>query len=164
MGALAVDPLGIVGDGGRAAFETELLARTPRDARERAADIDARAMSAQASAEEEQEALRALWPAYFADPERAPEMPAVRMSIAAYAGLMEEVSEGVEEAARALASGNVRYGVLAGAGSPIPWGQAARASAELSPSAFLTVVPGAGHFPWIEAPGCLRDAIGRLHD
>jgi len=41
-------------------------------------------------------------------------------------------------------------------------GQAAQASAELSSQGSLTVIPGAGHFPWFEAPGCVRDAIQQL--
>jgi len=62
----------------------------------------------------------------------------------------------------ALAATPVPYIVLAGAGSPLPWGQAARATAELSPNGFLAVVPGAGHFPWFEQPGCVRAALARL--
>jgi pimeloyl-ACP methyl ester carboxylesterase len=61
-----------------------------------------------------------------------------------------------------LAASPVRYGVLAGGSSPIPWGQAARATVELSPRAFLKVVPAAGHFPWFEQPGCVRAALARL--
>ena len=60
------------------------------------------------------------------------------------------------------ATSEVPYGVVAGAGSPMPWGQAARASAELSARAFLIVVPAAGHFPWLDAPGCVRAALQRL--
>jgi pimeloyl-ACP methyl ester carboxylesterase len=40
LGALAVDPLGVVGDGGMAAFEAEMLARTPSQDRERAHELD----------------------------------------------------------------------------------------------------------------------------
>ena len=56
----------------------------------------------------------------------------------------------------------MQYGVLAGGASPMPWGQAARATVELSPRAFLKVVPAAGHFPWLDEPGCVRAALNRL--
>jgi pimeloyl-ACP methyl ester carboxylesterase len=161
-GALAIDPLGIVGDGGMAAFDSEMYARTPKEHRERARELDQRAMAGEGTAEDDLESLRLVWPAYFADPENAPPMPPIRISVAAYSGIIGEVTAGTDEVAAALAAGQVSYGVIAGAGSPMPWGLAARASSELSPRAFLTIVPAAGHFPWVEAPGCVRDALRRL--
>ena len=86
----------------------------------------------------------------------------VRMSVPAYSGIIAEVMTGLDEVADALSSGGVPYGVIAGGASPMPWGQAARASAELSARAVLTVIPAAGHFPWLEVPGCVRDALQRL--
>jgi pimeloyl-ACP methyl ester carboxylesterase len=162
LGVLAVDPLGIVGDGGMAAFEAEMIARTPKDRRTRAHELDERAMAGQGTAEDGLESLSIVWPAYFADPDNAPPMPALRMSVPAYSGIIAEVTTGLEQVAEALGSGELPYGVIAGAASPMPWGQAARASVELSPRAVLTVVPGAGHFPWLEVPGCVRDALQRL--
>jgi pimeloyl-ACP methyl ester carboxylesterase len=162
IGVLAVDPLGIVGDGGMAAFEAEMFARTPKDRRERAHELDQRAMAGKGTPEEALESLNIVWPAYFADPDNAPPMPPVRMSVPAYSGIIAEVTAGLEEVADALRSGEVPYGVIAGAGSPMPWGQAARASAELSPRPVLTVVPAAGHFPWLDVPGCVRDSLQRL--
>ena len=162
-GALAIDPLGIVGDGAQAAFEAEMIARTPQEDRQRAQELDERAMAGEGTPEESLESLRLVWPAYFADPENVPPMPPVRMSVEAYSGIIAEVTAGTDVVAAALARGEVPYGVIAGAGSPMPWGQAARASAELSPDAFLVVVPGAGHFPWLEVPGSVRSALRRLH-
>jgi pimeloyl-ACP methyl ester carboxylesterase len=161
-GALAIDPLGIVGDGGMAAFDAEMFARTPREHRERAQELDQRAMAGEGTREDNLESLRLVWPAYFADPENAPPMPPIRTSVAAYSGIIGEVTAGTDEVAAGLAAAQVSYGVIAGAGSPMPWGLAARASAEISSRAFLTVVPAAGHFPWVEAPGCVRDALRRL--
>jgi pimeloyl-ACP methyl ester carboxylesterase len=162
LGALAVDPLGIVGDGGMAAFETEMIARTDKRGRERAHELDQRAMAGRGTAEEALESLRIMWPAYFADPENVPPMPPVQVSVDAYAGIVSEATADTDRVAAELAACPVPYGLLAGAASPIPWGQAARASAELSPRAFLTVVAAAGHFPWFEAPGCVRAALERL--
>jgi pimeloyl-ACP methyl ester carboxylesterase len=162
LGVLSVDPIGVVGDGGTAAFEAEMVARTPKEGRARAQQLDERAMSGDGTADDGLEGLAIMWPAYFADPENVPPLPPIRLSVEAYSGLNDEMTEGLEEIAAALATGSVPYGVVAGAGSPIPWGQAARTTAELSPRAFLTVVPAAGHFPWLEVPGSVRTALQRL--
>jgi pimeloyl-ACP methyl ester carboxylesterase len=164
VGVLAVDPVGVVGDGGVAAFEAEVIARTPRNARERARELDDRAMAGEATAEEDLESMRLVWPAYFADPEGAPAMPAMQVSVEAYSGLIGEITTDTDRVAEQLAKGIVPFGVIAGAASPIPWGQAARMTAELSPRAFLDVVPVAGHFIWLEAPGRVCTAAKRLID
>jgi proline iminopeptidase len=162
LGALAVDPLGIAGDGGMAGFAAEIVARTPKADRERAAELDELAMSGRGTAEDGLESLALMWPAYFADPENAPPMPGLRMCAEAYSAIMADIGEGDDRLAAALGSAPVPYGVVAGAASPMPWGQAARATAELSPHAFLKVVPGAGHFVWLEAPGSVRAALRRV--
>lgn len=162
LGALAVDPLGVVGDGGMVGFEAEIVARTPKAERKRARDLDELAMQGQGTPEQALESLRIVWPSYFADPENIFAMPPIRMSIEAYAGLTGEATADTEQLSAELAASPVRYGVLAGGASPIPWGQAARATVELSPRAFLKVVPAAGHFPWFEQPGCVRAALARL--
>jgi pimeloyl-ACP methyl ester carboxylesterase len=162
LGVLAVEPIGAVGDGGTAAFEAELSARIPREGRKRAQEIDEREMAGTASDAEFHEAMEIWWPAYFADPENAPPMPTMRASSEAYSGIAGEMTVGLERIAAELARGEIPYSVLAGAASPIPWGQAALATVELSPRASLTVVAAAGHFPWIECPGCVGDALRRL--
>lgn len=162
LGALAVDPLGIVGDGGQAAFEAEMNARTPRADRQRQRELDERAMDGQGTTEDLLESVRLVWPAYFADPENVAPMPPVRLSVEAYSGIINEVTTDNDRVAGALAETDVPYGVIAGGASPMPWGQAARASAELSPHAFLKIVPAAGHFLWLDEPGCVRAALKRL--
>ena len=164
LGVLGVDPLGIAGDGGMAAFGDEIMARTPRGDRERAKELDDRAMASEGSAEDALDSLRLIWPSYFADPDGAAPMPPLRMSVEAYYGVINDVTSGTDEVAAALATGDVPYGVVAGAGSPMPWGLAAGATVELSPRAFLRVVPGAGHFPWLEVPGSVRAALLELRD
>jgi proline iminopeptidase len=164
LGMVAIEPIGVVGDGGTAAFEAEVMARTPGEARTRARELDDRATAGEGTPEESVEAITLVWPAYFADPENAPPMPDTAVSIEAYAGLIGEITSDLDPVAAQLATGDVPFGVVAGAGSPIPWGQAARASVELSPGAFLDVVPNAGHFVWLEAPGRVRAALRRLSD
>jgi pimeloyl-ACP methyl ester carboxylesterase len=162
LGALAVEPVGVVGDGGTAAFEAEMTARTPRRDRDRMTELDQRAMDGQGTPEELRESLGLVWPAYFADPARTLPMPELQVSIEAYSNLIAAIGVDTDTVAAGLTQGRARYHVIAGAGSPIPWGQAARATAELSPHGSLTVLPGAGHFPWFEAPGCVRAALERL--
>jgi pimeloyl-ACP methyl ester carboxylesterase len=161
-GVLSVDPIGVVGDGGTAAFEAEMGARTPKAGRARAQALDESAMAGEGTTDDALEGLAIMWPAYFADPDNAPPMPPIRLSVEAYSGLIGEMGGGLDEVGAALATGSVPYGVVAGAASPIPWGQAARTTAELSSRAFLTVIPAAGHFPWLEVPGSVRTALQRL--
>ena len=164
IGVLAVDPLGIAGDGGEAAFEAEMSARTPKDKRARALALDERAMAGEGTDEESLEALELVWPAYWGDPAKAGPMPPIRASVPAYSGLHAEIKPGLAEVAEALGEGRVRYGVVAGAASPLPWGQSALATVELSATAFLELVPASGHFPWLEAPGSVRAGLRRLLD
>ena len=58
LGALAVEPLGVVGDGGMAAFAAEMQARTAKEARDRAQELDERAMAGQGTLEDAVEGLR----------------------------------------------------------------------------------------------------------
>ncbi len=162
LGALAVEPLGVVGDGGMEAFAAEMGARASKEARDRARELDERALAGQGTHEDALESLRLVWASYFGDPENVGAMPPLSISLDAYGGIMSELAEGTDGVAAALAATEVRYGVVAGAASPMPWGQAARASTELSPRAFLKVVPAAGHFPWYEVPGSVRSALKRL--
>jgi pimeloyl-ACP methyl ester carboxylesterase len=162
LGALVVEPIGVVGDGGTAAFEAEMAARTPQAARDRMVELDQRAMAGTGTPAEMHESMELVWPAYFADPAHTFAMPELRISIEAYSGLIHAMAEDADTVAAGLSAGKVRYHVIAGAGSPIPWGQAARASAELSPRGSLIVLAGAGHFPWFEAPGCVRAGLEHL--
>jgi pimeloyl-ACP methyl ester carboxylesterase len=162
LGVLAVDALGIVGDGGRGAFNTEMLSRAPRAGRQRVLELEELEKTRELTSNERLEMRRIIWPSYFADPENVPPMPPYFSSTEAYAGLIAELDRGTDEVAAALATGAVRYGMLAGGASPFPWGQAARTTADLSSNAFLTVIPAAGHFVWHEAPGAVRTELHRL--
>jgi pimeloyl-ACP methyl ester carboxylesterase len=159
LGTLAVESPGLVGDGGVAAFEAELLARVRWDKRERLQVLAEREEAGDATEQDSLEAHAITWPGYFADPEQAPPMPPMRFSNEAFGPLVAAMTEDAPEVANALTVTPVRYTVLAGGASPIPWGQAARTVSDLSATATLTVVPSAGHFVWHEAPGCIRHAL-----
>lgn len=162
IGVLAVDPVGVVGDGGLAASELEIVARTPAPARSRAREIQEHAIAGVATPEETIESLEILWPSYFADPENVPPMPQIDVSVEAYSALIDQVGVDTNQVAAKLASGEVPFGIVAGGASPIPWGQASRTTVNLSPRAFLDVVPDAGHFLWLEEPGRALVALRRL--
>ena len=162
MGTLAVEPIGVVGDGGTAAFEAEIAARVPKEARRRLEEIEARENAGEGTDADFRESMEILWPAYFADPEQAPAAPPMQASSEVFMGINPEMGEGLEAVAAELAKGHILYASIVGAGSPIPWGQASRATVELSPRASLTVLGDAGHFPWIERPGCVGAGLRRL--
>jgi pimeloyl-ACP methyl ester carboxylesterase len=161
LGVLAIDPLGAVGDGGMAAFEAEMLARTPEPARQRAKELDERGMSGEGTEADAREQLRLVWPAYFADPAKAPPMPPFRLSVPANA-LFAEITALLPDLERALPDVRVPLGVLVGARSPMPSQEAGIVSAERVPGAWAVSVPDAGHFPWVEAPGCVAAAVSQL--
>jgi pimeloyl-ACP methyl ester carboxylesterase len=161
-GTLAVEPIGVVGDGGRAAFEAEIAARVPKEGRRRLDEMDEREKAGEVTNADYLESMEILWPAYFADPEKAPPAPSMQASSEVFMGISAEMGDGLEEVAAELAKGHILYAALAGAGSPIPWGQASRATVELSARASLTVLGDAGHFPWIECPGCVGTALRQL--
>jgi pimeloyl-ACP methyl ester carboxylesterase len=153
-----------VGDGGNAAFEAEMGARTPPADRDRAAELDRRAQQGDVSEELALESVRLLWPAYFADASTAPPMPeSLRLSIPAYAGLFGDLVERLPELESSLPSITVPVGVVVGGRSPMPT-TAGRDSAERIPGAWTEVVEGAGHMTWHERPGAVRQALDRLVD
>lgn len=163
-GLLLVDPLGIVGDGGYERFSAEMLARTPEDVRVLADELDQRAMSGEGTEADALESLRLVWPAYFNDPPSAPPMPDdIRLSVPCYAETWEDVLP-------LLASGELpgraaTYGgpveLVYGLGSPFPVETGIETAAAF-PRGAASGVPGAGHFPWLEQPGCVADALVRL--
>jgi pimeloyl-ACP methyl ester carboxylesterase len=162
LGVLAVDPLGAVGDGGNEEFEAEMERRTPDEARERAAELDRQAQAGEVGEEGALESFRLFWPAYFADPATAPEIPQpMRLSVPAYSGLFTDLVARLPELEASLPAITVPVGVVVGERSSIP-NSAGRASADRIPGASTEVVPGAGHLPWYEQPGSVRQALDRL--
>ena len=160
-GVLAVDPLGAVGDAGEEEFGAEMLARVPAADRERARLLDEKDMAGESTPEEALEVLSLFWPSYFADPASAPPMPRVELSQTANQGLWLDLRTRLPELESSLASISVPVGVLVGEQSPMPR-SAGTESVDRIPGAWLHVAPGAGHFVWHEAPGCLLAAMDRL--
>lgn len=160
-GVLSVDPLGAVGDGGAEAFGAEMVARVPEPDRERARALDEKDMAGEATPEESLEAFSLFWPSYYADPASAPPMPRVEFCQPANQGLWADLTTRLPELESKLPSITVPFGVLVGELSPMP-PSAGTDSAQRIPGAWSHVEPGAGHFVWHEAPGCLLAAMDRL--
>ena len=160
-GVLSVDPLGAVGDGGAEAFGAEMLARVPEADRERARELDEKDTAGKSTPEDDFEAFSLFWPSYFADPAAAPSIPPVEFSQPANRGLFADLQARLPELEASLPTIPVPFGVIVGELSPMP-PSAGCESAGRIPGAWSHVEPGAGHFIWHEAPGCLLGAMDRL--
>jgi proline iminopeptidase len=160
--ALIVDTLGGVGDGGEAAFDDELMRRTPAQDVRRVAQLELQAMAGDGTEADLAESMRLLWPAYFAEPATAPPAPAMALSVEAYARTFESLHAELPALAARLAGLQVPALFLHGKGSPMPVTASSDTAAAMGPSAELEVLEGAGHFPWLEVPGCVREALDRL--
>jgi proline iminopeptidase len=163
-GLLLVDPLGIVGDGGYERFEEQMSARTPEDVRAKADELDQRAMSGDGTEDDALESLRLFWPAYFNDPATAPPMPDdLRLSVPGYSQTFEDIlallATGDLPTRAATYDGPVE--VVYGLGSPFPV-EASIETAAAFPRGSASGVPDAGHFPWLDKPGCVADGLVRL--
>jgi pimeloyl-ACP methyl ester carboxylesterase len=161
LGVLAVDPLGSIGDGRWPEFDEEIFRRTPESVRERAREIDELSTAGEADDELALEGMRLVWPAYFADPERAPAMPDLRLAGARSAVMVASIFAELPSLEAGLPGIRVPVGFVHGSRSPMPLA-ASTDAAERIPGAWVEVVDGAGHFTWVEAPGAVRAALRRL--
>jgi len=162
VAALVVDPLGGVGDGGFPAFDAELERRTPKEEVERAAMLDQRLMDGSATEAEAVESLRIFWPAYFPSPDRAPEFPALRINAASAGPTLQSAVAELPGLADRLAGSQVPTLFVHGAASPMPVTASTDTAAVIGAAAHVVVVPDAGHFVWMDVPGCLRQPLDGL--
>ena len=161
LGVLVVDPLGSVGDGRWPEFDEEIFRRTPEPVRARARELDELLTAGAADDELALEQMRLVWPAYFADPERAPPMPELRMASERSAEMGKSILAELPTLEAGLPRIRVPVGFVHGSRSPMPVA-ASTDGAERIPGAWVDVVDGAGHFVWVEAPGAVRASLRRL--
>lgn len=161
LGVLAVDPLGAIGDGRWPEFDEEMLRRTPESLRARAQELDELAMKGAADDAMALEAMRLVWPAYFADPEAAPPMPELTMASERTGKMVPSINAELPKLEAGLPEIRVPVGFVHGSRSPMPL-EASMDAAERIPGAWVDVVEGAGHFVWVEAPGAVRASLRRL--
>jgi len=160
LGMVALDTLGAVPDGGAAALGENLMRGLTDDERARIDEYYAREEAGEGTPEESLEALHTLWPHYFGDPASAPPMPDLRMDLeghlVTWPSIMRHFEEGTLE--RGLPQVRMPALVLHGDASPIPYAEAERTAA-LIPGASLRILPGIGHFAWIEQTGSVRREV-----
>ena len=161
FGVLSVEPLGPVGDGHWPEFDEEIFRRTPEDVRARAREIDELSMAGAADDELALEGMRLVWPAYFAEPERAPPMPELRIATDRSSEMVPSILAELPALEARLPDIRVPVGFVHGSRSPMPLA-ASTDGAERIPGAWFEVVDGAGHFVWVEAPGAVRASLRRL--
>lgn len=162
VGALVVDPLGGVGDGGFPAFDAEMVRRTPPEEVERAAMLDQRLMDGLATEAEALESLRIFWPAYFPSPDRAPEFPELRVNAASAGPTLESAVAELPGLANRLAGSQVPTVFVHGAASPMPVTASTDTAEVIGGAAQVVIVPDAGHFMWMDVAGCLRQPLDSL--
>jgi pimeloyl-ACP methyl ester carboxylesterase len=161
LGVLAVDPLGPVGDGHWPELDEEILRRTPEHTRARAREIDELSMAGEADHELALEGIRLVWPAYFADPERAPPMPELRYASERSGAMVPSIQAELPALEAGLTRIRLPVGFVHGSRSPMPL-TSSTDGAERIPGAWVEVVDGAGHFLWVESPGAVLRALRRL--
>jgi pimeloyl-ACP methyl ester carboxylesterase len=163
LGMVALDALWAVGDGGEAAFGENLTRSLTDEQRAWIDDYTAREEAGHGTAEEAMDVLRTLWPYYYADPASATPMPDFELDLEG--GLITWASIHAHFEQRTLEHGLPQLRmptlVLAGEASPMPYAEAERTAA-LIPDASLRILPGIGHFPWIEEPGSVRREMKAL--
>lgn len=156
--ALAVDPLGGVGDGGFAAFEVELHRRLPASTVARLKELDALEKTRPLTLAEELEAMEIGWPGYFSSLEAAQPIPQTghAPSDESWASIEAELPG----LAARLRGCTVPTRFVHGELDPLP----VTASTDVADilGAPVDVLPGNGHFPWLEDPGCVRRSLDRL--
>jgi proline iminopeptidase len=162
LGAIIIDPLGAVPDGGEAELGASLTSRLSPETAARVEEMDARLLQGEGTEADGAEMLRLVWPYYFASPESAPPMPAMAMNNGVYAETFASIRQHfeLETLIRGLPQCDLRFLFIHGRNSPIPWERSAQ-SADLARNAHLDVIDNCGHFPWLERPGSIASALTR---
>ena len=93
-----------------------------------------------------------------------PPMPPLRVSIPCYAETLESIQAEMPALEARLPDLALPVGFVAGAKSPIPVEEASGQTAARIPGAWLEVIDEAGHFPWLERPGCVAAVARPLVD
>jgi proline iminopeptidase len=163
LGLVVVDGLGGVGDGGEPEFEQRLTAGLTPEQASRANELDERAMRGEGPEDDAIESLRIYWPYYFAHPETAAPMPPMHISLQCYGKTFDSLRD--HQARRTLERGLVSFRgpamFIHGRQDPIPY-QVIERTAALIPGAQVSILEDCGHYPWMEKPGAIRDAVTAL--
>lgn len=156
--ALVVDPLGAVGDGGLAAFEVELYGRLPAATMARVRELETLEARRRLTQSEVLESMQLMWPGYFSSLEAAQPIP--QTGHAPSEESWASIRQCLPSLAELLRGCTVATRFVHGELDPLPQ-TASTDTAELL-GAVVDVVPNAGHFPWLEDPGCVRRSLDAL--
>jgi proline iminopeptidase len=149
QGLILIGTLGAVGDGGWEASGPRLRTRLTDD---EVARLDAATSGG--------EGLEILWPAYFARRELAPPYP----GLSADGETLQAIYDWVRahgpsgELAAALRGFDEPVLAIHGTDDHIPL-EAVQETIALLPDGELRILEGTGHFPWLEQPGVVHDAV-----
>ena len=125
-------------------------------------EIERRRRRGDVSEPELVERFTLVWPQFFLRPENVPPLPAhvgVQASIETNRSLASHFERGT--LARALPALRVPALFVHGEDDPMP-PRSSTATAALISGARVEVIPGCGHFPWLEQPAAFRAAVERL--
>ena len=162
-GVLAIGTLGVVGDGGAGQLGPNILSRLDEATRAELAELEAREEAGTATEEDALRGFALAWPGYFADPANAPACPRdIRLSEAGHLETVASIERDAERVASAVARCAVPVVFLHGSADPIDFEGSARATAAVMPRAKVIVLPGVGHFAWLEQPGSAAGAFAAL--
>jgi len=164
-GLVMVDPLGAVGDGGVAEMGQHLVGRMSPTTVAQFGKVAVRLAEPNPTDADALESLSLLWPSYFADPAAAlPFPPHMKTSLEGYretfASVAEQLASGFGEKLREVQVPTV---FVLGEESPMPVSQGQQTAA-LLPRAEVEIIPGAGHLPWHERPGCVAAALAGIRE
>jgi len=160
LGALIIDTLGAVGDGGMDEFWDTQLSRLTAEGRRRIDEIERLESAGTVTAVDEEEFNRLVWPTYFADSNQTSPF-ALRSAGATHRPIQAEVFRDMPMLEQSLQTCATRMRFVHGSKSPMPL-SASTDTIALLPNAELDVVDGAGHFVWFERPRSVRAALDRL--
>jgi proline iminopeptidase len=166
LGIVCIDPLGAQSDT-LEEFRRNFRARMTQTEWAQVEELDARSEDGSLSIpERERAALEShhlLWPHYFADPDAAGPDYLRRYGIECAEQTSASIKSHFER--RTLADGlpSMRMPALFvhGEDDPLPV-RCSTETAALIQDATVELLPGCGHFPWLERPGTLAEALGRF--
>jgi len=161
-GVVCIDTLG-ASDDVLAEYMENLVARLTPEERSRVEEIEARSEEGAATAEEELEQSKLLWPVKFSDPAKAPSYPYEHVGLVCSTDTFASIKEHFEQGTLADGLPKVELPVLFAHGidDPLPV-RASLETAKLIPRARVARIPRCGHFPWLEQPGFLNRALRGL--
>jgi proline iminopeptidase len=160
--AVIVDPLGPVPES-PGAFEGMLKRGLSEAELARLKELDRLEQEGLLTDEQALESVQIVWPNYHHDRDSPPPNPLTRLNAAASTETWASINHHYEAhtLAKGLPSIDIPVMFVHGESSPID-PEHSRAGRRLMPAAELMLVPDAGHFPWVEQPGCVADTIERL--